>query len=164
MYGVHRYYHIHRYISYIGMCEVNMIDIMLFEQELTNFFRSIDSVNFAYLFGSTVRGDTNELSDVDIAVMLDESLSKKDMFNEELDLISELTCVLKSDNIDLVVLNDAPLLLKYNIIKNGHVLKSDETKRIAFETGIMSRYLDEQYYIKRHTDMILQRIARSGFA
>lgn len=146
------------------MCEVNMIDIMLFEQELTNFFRSIDCVNFAYLFGSIVRGDINELSDVDIAVMLDESLSKKDMFNKELDLISELTCVLKSDKIDLVVLNDAPLLLKYNIVKDGHVLKSDETKRIAFETGVMSRYLDEQYYIKRHTDMILQRIARSGFA
>jgi len=146
------------------MCEVNMIDIMLFEQELANFFRSIDSVNFAYLFGSIVRGDTNELSDVDIAVMLDESLSKKDMFNKELDLISELTCVLKSDKIDLVVLNDAPLLLKYNIIKDSHVLKSDETKRIAFETGVMSRYLDEQYYIKRHTDMILHRIARSGFA
>ncbi|NOR60188.1 MAG: nucleotidyltransferase [Methanosarcinales archaeon] len=141
-----------------------MIDIMLFEQELTNFFRSIDGVNFAYLFGSIVRGDTNELSDVDIAVMLDESLSKKDMFNKELDLISELTCVLKSDKIDLVVLNDAPFLLKYNIVKDGHVLKSDETKRIAFETGVMSRYLDEQYYIKQHTDMILQRIARSGFA
>ena len=62
-----------KYRSYIGMCEVNMIDIMLFEQELTNFFRSIDSVNFAYLFGSIVRGDINELSDVDIAVMLDES-------------------------------------------------------------------------------------------
>ena len=141
-----------------------MFDIMLFEQELTNFFRSIDSVNFAYLFGSTVRGDANELSDVDIAVMLDESLSKKDMFNEELNLISELTCVLKSDKIDLVVLNDAPLLLKYNVIKNGHILKSDETQRIAFETHVMSRYLDERYYIKRHTDMTLQRIARSGFA
>jgi len=96
--------------------------------------------------------------------MLDESLSKKDMFNKELDLISELTCVLKSDKIDLVVLNDAPLLLKYNIVKDGHVLKSDETKRIAFETSVMSRYLDEQYHIKRHTDMILQRIARNGFA
>ena len=150
--------------SYIGTCELNVIDIMLFVHELTNFFCTIDRVNFAYMFGSTVRGDANELSDYDIAVMLDESLSKKDMLYMELDLISELTRVLKSDKIDLVVLNDAPLLLKYNIIKNGHVLKSDETKRVAFETGIMSRYLDERYYIKRHTDMILQRIARSGFA
>ncbi len=141
-----------------------MIDIMIFVHELTNFFRTIDSVNFAYLFGSIVRGDANDLSDVDIAVMLDESLSKKDMLYVELDLISELTRVLKSDKVDLVLLNDAPLLLKYNIIKNGHVLKSDEMKRVAFETGVMSRYLDEHYYIKRHTDMILQRIARSGFA
>lgn len=140
-----------------------MIDIMLFEKELIHFFRNIDSVILAYLFGSTVRGDTNELSDVDIAVMLDESLSKKDKFDEELYLISELTCVLNSDKIDLVVLNDAPLLLKYNVIKNGHVLKFDETERIVFETGVMSRYLDEQYYIKRHTEMILNRIARSGF-
>jgi len=51
----------------------------VFELELTNLFHSIDSVKFAYLFGSTVMGDTNELSDVDIAVMLDESLSKKDI-------------------------------------------------------------------------------------
>jgi predicted nucleotidyltransferase len=141
-----------------------MIDIMLFKQELTNFFRTIDNVHIAYLFGSTVKGNVNELSDIDIAVMLDENLSKKDMLNMELDLISELTRVLKSDNIDLVVLNDSPLLLKYNIIKNGHFLTSDESKRIAFETNIMSRYLDEQYYIKRHTEMLLKRIAWSGFA
>ncbi|MBW6519091.1 MAG: nucleotidyltransferase domain-containing protein [ANME-2 cluster archaeon] len=141
-----------------------MIYMMRFVQELNNFFQTTDSVYFAYLFGSVIRGDANELSDVDIAVMLDESLSKKDMLYVELNLINELTRVLKSDKIDLVVLNDAPLLLKYNIIKNGHVLKSDETKRIAFETRVMSRYLDEQYHIKRHTDVILQRIARGGFA
>jgi predicted nucleotidyltransferase len=139
-----------------------MIDII--KQELTNFFRTIDNIHIAYLFGSIVKGNVNELSDIDIAVMLDENLSKKDMLNMELDLISELTRVLKSDKIDLVVLNDSPLLLKYNIIKNGHFLTSDESKRIAFETNIMSRYLDEQYYIKRHTEMMLKRIAWSGFA
>ena len=141
-----------------------MINIMPFKQELTNFFSTIDNVHIAYLFGSTVKGNANKLSDIDIAVMLDENLSKKDMLNMELDLISELTRVLKSDKIDLVVLNDSPLFLKYNIIKYGYFLTSDESKRIAFETNVMSRYLDEQYYIKRHTEMILQRIARSGFA
>lgn len=141
-----------------------MADTMLFEQELTNFFRTVDNVDLAYLFGSMITGHANELSDVDIAVMLDENLSKKDMLYVQLDLISELSRVLKSNKIDLVVLNDAPLLLKYNIIKNGHVLTSDETKRVAFETGVMTRYLDERYYIKRHTEMTLQRIAGSGFA
>jgi len=144
--------------------QVNKINIMPFKQELTNFFSTIDNVHIAYLFGSTVKGNVNKLSDIDIAVMLDENLSKKDMLDMELDLISELTRVLKSDKIDLVVLNYTPLLLKYNIIKYGHFLTSYESKRIAFEANVMSRYLDEQYYIKRHTDMILQRIARSGFA
>jgi predicted nucleotidyltransferase len=141
-----------------------MVDIMHFKHELTGFFRTMDSVDLAYLFGSTIMGNANELSDVDIAVMLDENLSKKDRLYVELDIISELSHMLKSDKIDLVVLNDAPLLLKYNIVKNGQVLTVDETKRIAFETSVMTRYLDERYYIRRHTDMTLQRIAESGFA
>jgi hypothetical protein len=81
-----------------------------------------------------------------------------------LNLISELTGILKTNNVDLVVMNNAPLLLNYNIIRNGRILKSDESKRLEFENKILSRYLDEQYYIKRHTDETLQRIARSGFA
>jgi len=136
---------------------------MRFEQELIDFFSTKDNVILAYLFGSTVRGDANILSDVDIAVMLDENLSKKDVLDIELNLISELTHLLKTDKVDLIVLNDAPLLLNHNIIKTGKVLKCDETKRVQFETKILSKYLDEHYYIKRHTNIILQRIAGSGF-
>ena len=51
----------------------------------------------------------------------------------------------------------------YNAIRNGVILKSDEPVRVRFETKIMSRYLDEQYHIKRHTRESLKRIARSGF-
>ncbi|HJH29803.1 MAG TPA: nucleotidyltransferase domain-containing protein [Methanosarcinaceae archaeon] len=135
-----------------------------FEQELIEFFETKDSVTLAYLFGSTVRGDANQLSDVDIAVKFDESLSKKDVFGAELSLISELTGILKTDKVDLVVMNDAPLLLNYNIIKNGKILKSDESIRIQFETMTLSTYLDEKHYIEQHTNNILNRVAQSGFA
>ncbi|MBN2488564.1 MAG: nucleotidyltransferase domain-containing protein [Methanosarcinaceae archaeon] len=135
-----------------------------FEQELIDFFSKQDSVSLAYLFGSTARGEAHKLSDTDIAVMLDESLSKKDALGLELNLISELTGILKTNNVDLVVMKNAPLLLNYNIIRNGRILKSDESKRVEFENKILSMYLDEQYYIKRHTDETLRRIARSGFA
>lgn len=135
-----------------------------FEQELIEFFGTKDSVTLAYLFGSTVRGDANQLSDVDIAVKFDESLPKKDVFDAELNLISELTGILKTDKVDLIVMNDAPLLLNYNIIKNGKILKSDESIRIQFETMILSTYLDEKHYIEQHTSNILNRVAQSGFA
>ncbi len=134
------------------------------EKELIEYFSSKDSIILAYLFGSTVRGDTGGLSDVDIGVLLDEKISKKDRFDMELNLISEIATLIKKNKIDLVVLNEAPLLLAYNIIRKGIILKSNETERVNFETKILSKYMDEKYYIKRHTEETLKRIAEVGFA
>ncbi|HEY9246935.1 MAG TPA: nucleotidyltransferase domain-containing protein [Candidatus Methanoperedens sp.] len=135
-----------------------------YEKELTEYFSSKDSIILAYLFGSTVRGDTGRLSDIDIGVLLDEKISKKDRFELELKLISEIATLIKKNKIDLVVLNEAPLLLSYNIIKNGIILKSSEMERVNFETKILSMYMDEKYYIKRHTEETLKKIAEAGFA
>lgn len=133
------------------------------ERKLREFFSRIEGVKVAYLFGSTVRGEANRLSDIDIAVLFDDGLLQKEAFDLELELISELTGLLKTDNIDLVVLNNSPLLLKYNIIRDGIILKSDEPLRVKFETRIMCRYLDEKYHIERHAKESLKRIAESGF-
>jgi hypothetical protein len=55
------------------------------------------------------------------------------------------------------------ILLKYNIIKHGKILKSaDEDKRVQLETSIISRYLDEKYYLQRYSGIILKRIASRG--
>lgn len=135
-----------------------------FEKELTEYFTTKDTVILAYLFGSTVRGDAGKLSDVDIGVLLDEELSKKDRFDLELKLMSEIAILLKKNKIDLIILNEAPLLLSYNIIKSGFILKSDEIVRVKFETNILSKYLDEKYYIKRHTEETLKRVAEVGFS
>jgi len=134
-----------------------------FEKELTEYFSSKDSVILAYLFGSTVRGDAGRLSDVDVGVLVDENLSKKESFELELKLMCEIAVLINKKKIDLVVLNEAPLLLAYNIIKDGIILKSSETERVRFETKILSMYLDEKYYIKRHTEETLKRIAEVGF-
>ena len=134
-----------------------------YEKELTEYFSSKDSIILAYLFGSTARGDAGMLSDVDIGVMIDQNLPKKDRFDLELKLMAEIAGLIRKNKIDLVVLNEAPLLLAYNIIKNGIILKSDEIERVKFETKILSMYLDEQYYIKRHTEETLKRIAEVGF-
>ena len=49
------------------------------EQMLTEFFSKIDFVTVAYLFGSTVRGEANCLSDIDIAVLFDDNVSKEEL-------------------------------------------------------------------------------------
>jgi predicted nucleotidyltransferase len=140
------------------------VSMITYEKELTEYLSNKDSIILAYLFGSTVRGDTGRLSDVDIGILLDEKLSKKDCFDLELKIISEIAALIKKNKIDLVVLNEAPLLLAYNIIKNGIILKSDETERVKYETKVLSMYMDEKYYIKRHTSETLKRIAGVGFS
>ncbi|WP_235284101.1 nucleotidyltransferase domain-containing protein [Methanosarcina sp. 1.H.A.2.2] len=138
-------------------------DLEQLEQKLREFFSKVEGVTLAYLFGSTVRGEANRLSDIDIAVLFDDTLLQKEAFDLQLEVISELTGLLKTNNVDLVVLNDSPLLLTYNIIRDGIILKSYEPVRVKFETKIMSRYLDERYHIQRHAKESLRRIAESGF-
>ncbi|MHC1605395.1 MAG: type VII toxin-antitoxin system MntA family adenylyltransferase antitoxin [Candidatus Methanofastidiosia archaeon] len=129
---------------------------------ISDFLSGQEHVKLAYLFGSVAEGKEGKLSDVDIAVFLDESLRKKDMFNLQLKLASGLTTILKTDNIDLIVMNNAPLLLRYNIIRHGKILKHDMETKIRIEKEILSNYLDMKYYIDRHTKLATKRIANAG--
>ena len=138
-------------------------DLEQLEQKLREFFSEVEGVTLAYLFGSTTRRGANRLSDIDIAVLFDDTLLQKEAFDLQLELIGELTGLLKTNSVDLVIINDSPLLLTYNIIREGIILKSDEPVRVKFETKIMSRYLDERYHIQRHAKESLRRIAESGF-
>jgi len=60
-------------------------------------------------------------------------------------------------------MNNAPLLLNYNIISEGRILDSkDELERVMFETRILSRYLDRRCYDERRVKMGIKRIAERG--
>jgi predicted nucleotidyltransferase len=132
------------------------------DKRLLEFMRGQEYIKLAYLFGSVAEGKKGKLSDVDIAVFLDESLNKKEIFNLQLNVISGLTSILKTDRVDLSVMNNAPFLLKYNIIRYGKILKDDKETKIKVESGILSDYLDMKYYIDRHTNLAIKRIAKVG--
>jgi hypothetical protein len=136
----------------------NMIEKSNIIKKLEEYFTAKDEVILAYLFGSVAKGEFNRLSDVDVAVLLDENLTKQEMFDLELKIIDDIVGILKIDDIDLTIMNLAPLILNYNIIKQGYILESDENKRVRFETYLMSRYLDEKYYRKRHMRESLKKM------
>ena len=121
-------------------------------------------VKLAYLFGSAARDEMGKLSDVDIGVYLDESLSSDERFKFQLELMSRLASALKTDKVDLIVINDAPLLLNYNIIKYGKPIKFERQTKARFEAGVLSKYLDRKYSIDRHTSLGIKRIAERGFS
>ena len=135
---------------------------MTLEEKIKELLGRERHVELAYLFGSAARGELGELSDVDVAVYLDESLSSKERFKLQLRLIGELASVLQTNKVDLVVMNDAPLLLNYNIIKHGKLVKSDGRTKVRVESSILSRYLDMKYFIDRHTKLGIERMTKRG--
>ena len=116
-----------------------------------------EHVFLGYLFGSYAQGSVGSLSDVDIAVYLDDATSRAERFDIRLNLIKKLTSALKMSNVDVVVMNDASIILNYEVIKPGRalVIKDPELK-LEVESRILSKYLDWMYYERRSLDDFLE--------
>lgn len=130
---------------------------------LKQFFEKKSYIKVAYLFGSQAEEKASPLSDVDIGVLIDEKMGKEQRLELKLELISELSKLLKTDKIDLIIMNNASINLNYEIIKCGKILfEKDAASRILFESMILSKYLDRRYYEKRSIDLFLEKIKKRG--
>ena len=115
-------------------------NIMSLLPEAEDYLCSHSKVLFAYLFGSLAKGTPLPLSDVDIAVFLKDG---ENLAESKLELLGKLTDILRTDEIDLVVLNKADLPLVMNILKNKKVIVDKEPfTRHRFESLAMRKYFD----------------------
>ena len=108
-------------------------------------------VIFAYIFGSYGIGKPNPLSDIDIAIYI---ANAKDTFKKKMKLIGKIISTLKTEEFDLVILNDAPMSLQFQVLKTGRLLFSKNDKvRINFAAKTYSLSCDyeplKQIAIKR---------------
>lgn len=111
-----------------------------------NYLVSVPAVIFAYLFGGLVKHGVQPLSDVDIAIHLE---PKADLIETKLEVIDHLIDILQTDEIDLVVLNQASLSLKMRILENKEILvDKNPFVRHAFESLTMRKYFDFSYLEK----------------
>jgi uncharacterized protein len=117
-------------------------------------------VKFAYLFGSHSRGDAGPLSDLDLAVYLDGRL---DFFTYRLKLMEALSKILKTERFDLVILNNAPVVLRNEVLRDGIVLKDDRSRRIVFESRALREYLDTAYLREVQRSYLREQIKRGDF-
>ena len=117
-------------------------------------------VNAAYLAGSlSTRTSFGHLTDVDIAILLMEQIKSDSFLDYQLYFFSELAKRLESDNIDVVILNQASLLLKLQVIKYGQILFSrDEKSRVAFETKAVMDYLDFKKFDEIQNQALSRRL------
>ena len=75
-----------------------------------------------YAFGSLVESNLKPLSDLDFGVLLSYSLDKQERFYKTIDLIGIFNETLKTNEVDLVILNYDPIRFAYHILKTGKLL------------------------------------------
>ena len=111
--------------------------------EADEYLRADKDILFAYLFGSLARKKAGPLSDVDIAVYCEEG----SFFPEKkLEILGNLAGILKTDEIDLVVLNRAPLAIRMKILEHKKVIVDKEPLiRHRYESMTMRQYFDFSY-------------------
>jgi uncharacterized protein len=81
----------------------------------------LPEVQAALLFGSRAIGRARTDSDIDVAVLLDRTRTPDDPSARTRRLLGALALELAADRIDLVVLNEAPPALAFQILKYGKV-------------------------------------------
>jgi predicted nucleotidyltransferase len=97
----------------------------------------------AYLFGSVTRGDAQAHSDIDIAVVVDESIAREGGFGYRASLTADLMSGLETNAVDLVVLNQAPPLLYHRVLRDGvRLFSRDLMATTTREARALSRYFD----------------------
>lgn len=103
---------------------------------------------FAYLHGSQANGTARPDSDIDLAAGFPEPAPA----SFDLDLPA---------NVDLLVLNGAPLEIAGRIAMEGQlVLEVDEVARVRWESRTRKIYCDERYRIERSHREFLEAITR----
>jgi predicted nucleotidyltransferase len=115
----------------------NIEDLM---PKALKYLQARPDIIFAYLFGSFGKGKHFPLSDVDIAVYLKEP---SDIQEKKMEILGALIDILQTDEIDLVVLNRAPLPLRMKILENKKVVVDREPfRRHHYESLTMREYFD----------------------
>jgi uncharacterized protein len=105
-------------------------------------FGRYPEIKLVYFFGSRAKRAAGPLSDYDFAVYFGDIKSIR-MFSIKLDLITQISRILKSDRVDIVILNltKSPEL-KYGILQEGILVFERVPFKVLVEPRILNEYFD----------------------
>lgn len=120
-------------------------------KNLTSIFKSYAEIKLVYFFGSKAICKDTSFSDYDFAIYFD-SRDKKRMYEIKFELFDRISRLLKTDNIDIVILNMAESPeLKYLIIKEGRLIFKTEPFKVIVEPKILNEYFDFRNLLLRYS-------------
>ncbi len=112
------------------------------EKKVSQYFNNSPGVIAAYVFGSLAKEKTNQFSDIDIAILMGNELKESSYSDFRLKFMTDLSSALEKET-DVIILNQAPPFLKYQIFKYGKtVFERDVRRSRAFKAKSILEYFD----------------------
>ncbi len=125
---------------------------------LPGIFQKYPGVQAVYLFGSVASGDTHAESDLDLAVVPRDSSVRAAKLDMLADLARNGFC-----NVDLVFLDTENILLKFQAVRQNHLLYSnDEFHPGDYFSLTIRQYFDFLPYLKIQSEADKRRILHDG--
>lgn len=116
-----------------------------------------------YGFGSLVEGNLGPLSDLDFGLLLSNVLSRSQRSEKTLDLLGIFNSILNTDEVDLVLMNDAPHRFTYSILKTGKLLYAgDKGQIINLYERTTKHYIDFKFVRDNFDKVFLDGIGYRG--
>lgn len=134
-------------------------------EKLERYFAERPALGVAavYLFGSQADGRAHRESDVDLGILVlwDRYPTARDRFEARIDLISDLGAALGRNDVDVVILNDAPPLLGRRIIYEGRrIFRGNPAADHAFVRDVQLRAADLEPWLRQMRRLQLEALAR----
>jgi predicted nucleotidyltransferase len=130
---------------------------------MAGYLSTVPEVVLGFLFGSYARGQGRPDSDVDCAVLLADVVPSGVYFDARLRLIDGLARATGRDDVDVAILNEAPLALAYRVLRDGKLLFCRaHAAYVQYRVRTLNLYFDFAPLLERHQAMFLKRVSDEG--
>jgi len=128
---------------------INDLDRERITNEIGRCLSGVEDLLIGYVYGSfLVRSNFH---DIDIGLLVSGERKPYELFKYAMKIASDLErCITPRFDVDLRILNTAPVEFQYEVVKTGRVVFTrNENLRIAFEADVMAKYLDLRHLYDR---------------
>jgi uncharacterized protein YutE (UPF0331/DUF86 family) len=141
------------------------MDLFERQAQLQNLFQT-SPVDAAYLAGSTAgRKIAGTYNDLDIALLLLNAVKANEFFDYQVYFVSELSKALETNELDIVILNQASLLQRWQVIRTwGLLYQRDQKRRVEYEARAAMEYLEFKKYDEVQSKALAERTRGDRFA